>query len=152
MAAAVEQRGVAVHEQTRAVRLAPGRVVTDRGTVTAGVVVRALEGYTAGLAGHRRVLAPVYSLMIATEPLPPAVWDRIGLAERETFTDHRHLIIYGQRTADDRLAFGGRGAPYHFGSRIKPSYDRVPAVFEALRRTLTDMFGIRAPIADPRGG
>ena len=42
---------------------------------------------------------------------------QIGLRERETFTDHRHLIIYGQRTADGRLVFGGRGAPYHFGSR-----------------------------------
>jgi glycine/D-amino acid oxidase-like deaminating enzyme len=152
LAAAVERRGVAVHEQTRAVRLAPGRVVTDRGTVTAGVVVRALEGYTAGLAGHRRVLAPVYSLMIATEPLPAAVWDRIGLARRETFTDHRHLIIYGQRTTDDRLAFGGRGAPYHFGSRIRPSYDRVPAVFDALRRDLHDLFGIDPPIAYRWGG
>ena len=57
--------------------------------------------------------------MVATEPLPAAVWDEIGLRRRETFTDHRHLIIYGQRTADDRLAFGGRGAPYHFGSRIQ---------------------------------
>src|SRR5919107_6352881 len=142
MAAAVEQRGVAVHEQTRAVRLAPGRVVTDRGTVTAGVVVRALEGYTAGLAGHRRVLAPVYSLMIATEPLPPAVWDRIGLARRETFTDHRHLIIYGQRTADDRLAFGGRGAPYHFGSAVSPSFDTDPRVFAELRRTLAELFPV----------
>jgi glycine/D-amino acid oxidase-like deaminating enzyme len=152
LAAAVERHGVTVHEQTRAVRLAPGRVVTDRGTVAAGVVVRALEGYTAGLAGHRRVLAPVYSLMIATEPLPAAVWDRIGLARRETFTDHRHLIIYGQRTADDRLAFGGRGAPYHFGSRVRPSYDRVPGVFAALRRALNDLFGIDPPIAYRWGG
>ena len=152
LAGAVERHGVTVYEQTRAVRLAPGRVVTDRGTVTAGVVVRALEGYTAGLAGHRRVLAPVYSLMIATEPLPPAVWDRIGLAARETFTDHRHLIIYGQRTADDRLAFGGRGAPYHFGSRIRPSFDRVPAVFGALRKALHELFGIVPPIAYRWGG
>jgi glycine/D-amino acid oxidase-like deaminating enzyme len=152
LAAAVERRGVTVYERTRAVRLAPGRVVTDHGTVAARVVVRALEGYTAGLAGHRRVLAPVYSLMIATEPLPPAVWDRIGLGRRETFTDHRHLIIYGQRTADDRLAFGGRGAPYHFGSRIRPSYDRVPGVFAALRRALHDLFGIDPPIAYRWGG
>jgi glycine/D-amino acid oxidase-like deaminating enzyme len=152
LAAAVERRGVTVHEQTRAVRLAPGRVVTDQGTVTAGVVVRALEGYTAGLPGYRRTLAPVYSLMIATEPLPAAVWSRIGLAQRETFTDHRHLIVYGQRTADDRLAFGGRGAPYHFASRVRPSYDRVPAVFGALRRAVSELFGIDPPIAYRWGG
>jgi glycine/D-amino acid oxidase-like deaminating enzyme len=152
LAAAVERRGVAIHEGTRALRLSRGSVLTDHGTVRADVVIRALEGYTAALAGHRRTLAPVYSLMIATEPLPPAVWDRIGLARRETFTDHRHLIVYGQRTGDDRLAFGGRGAPYHFGSRVRPAYDREPAVFAALRRALTDLFGITPPIAYRWGG
>jgi glycine/D-amino acid oxidase-like deaminating enzyme len=152
LASAVERHGVTVYEGTRARRIDPGAVTTDHGVVRADVVVRALEGYTAALPGHRRALAPVYSLMIATEPLGPEVWDRIGLARRETFSDERHLIIYGQRTADDRLAFGGRGAPYHFGSRVKPAYDRVPAVFEALRRTLTEMFGITPPIAYRWGG
>jgi glycine/D-amino acid oxidase-like deaminating enzyme len=63
-------------------------------------VVRATEGFTALLPGSSRAVAPVYSLMIATEPLPEAMWEQIGLRERETFTDHRHLVIYGQRTAD----------------------------------------------------
>jgi glycine/D-amino acid oxidase-like deaminating enzyme len=70
------------------------------------------------------------------------VWDEIGLAERETFSDYRHLIIYGQRTADGRLAFGGRGAPYHLGSRITASYDEVPRVFAALERTLGELFPV----------
>jgi glycine/D-amino acid oxidase-like deaminating enzyme len=81
----------------------------------------------------------VYSLMIGTEPLPPQVWAAVGLERRETFTDHRHLIVYGQRTADDRLAFGGRGAPYHWASSIRPELDRVPSVFAALERTLVDL-------------
>ena len=141
LADAVARRGVTIFEGTRALSLGPGRVVTDRGTVRADVVVRALEGYTATVPGLRRVLAPVYSLMIATPPLPADFWNRMGLAARETFTDYRHLIIYGQRTADDRLAFGGRGAPYHFGSRVKPSYDREPGVFAALRQALSELFG-----------
>jgi glycine/D-amino acid oxidase-like deaminating enzyme len=152
LATAVERLGVTVHEGTRALRIGRGEVVTDHGTVRAATVVRALEGYTAGLAGHRRNLAPVYSLMIATEPLPAEFWDRVGLRRRETFTDERRMVIYGQRTADDRLAFGGRGAPYHFGSRIRPEYDRVPEVFDALRRTLTELFGIDPPIAYRWGG
>ena len=152
LATAAERHGVTIHEGTRALRVGRGSVVTDHGTVRADVVVRALEGYTAALAGHRRTLAPVYSLMVATEPLPAQVWERIGLARRETFTDHRHLIVYGQRTADDRLAFGGRGAPYHFGSRVAPAYDREPGVFDALRRALTDLFGIDPPIAYRWGG
>jgi glycine/D-amino acid oxidase-like deaminating enzyme len=82
----------------------------------------------------------LYSLMIATEPLPDEVWEEIGLPHGSTFTDYRHLLIYGQRTADNRFAFGGRGARYHVGSTIRDSYDRVPAVFEHLRRTLGELF------------
>ena len=111
-------------------------------------VVRATEGYTPQLPGQRRALVPVYSLIIATEPLPDSVWDEIGLAERETFADYRHLIIYGQRTADGRMVFGGRGAPYHFGSRIDASYDRAPAVFDALRRDAASSCS-RCCVGDP---
>ena len=129
LARAVERRGVALHERTPVTRIEPGLVTTTQGTVRAEVVIRATEGFTAQLPGLRRTLAPVYSLMVATEPLTADVWDRVGLRDRETFADHRHLVIYGQRTADDRLAFGGRGAPYHFGSGIRPEHDREPAVF-----------------------
>ncbi len=140
LADAVTARGVQIYEGTPVTRLAAGRVHTPYGVVRAPVVVRATEGYTARLPGLRRSLAPVYSLMLATEPLPASCWEEVGLRNRETFTDHRHLIIYGQRTADDRLAFGGRGAPYHFGSAVRPDHDRDPAVFEALRRVLVELF------------
>jgi glycine/D-amino acid oxidase-like deaminating enzyme len=140
LADAVRRRGVSVFERSPVLELGPGRLVTAAGTVRARHVIRATEGYTALLPGQRRAMAPVYSLMIATAPLPDAVWAEIGLASRPTFSDLRHLIIYGQRTADGRLAFGGRGAPYHLGSAVRPSFDRVPAVFAALRRTLTELF------------
>jgi glycine/D-amino acid oxidase-like deaminating enzyme len=138
----VEARGARIHERTRVTAIGPGVVRTEHGDVRARTVVRATEGYTARLPGARRALAPVYSLIIATEPLPDSVWDEIGLRERETFSDHRHLIIYGQRTADGRMVFGGRGAPYHFASRIRPDYDRVPRVFAALERTLGELFPV----------
>ena len=136
--------GHTIFEQTTVRSIGPGRVETDAGTVRAEVVLRAMEGYTPQLQGHRRVVVPVYSLMVATEPLDDATWASIGLGgiagkHRPTFSDARHLIIYGQRTADGRLAFGGRGAPYHFGSRIRPSYDVEPRVFEDLRAVLRDM-------------
>jgi glycine/D-amino acid oxidase-like deaminating enzyme len=142
LAEAVERRGVTIHERTRVHTIEPGHARTDAGVVRARTVVRATEGYTAGLAHERRTLAPVYSLVIATEPLPAATWDEIGLARRETFTDHRHVIIYGQRTADDRLVFGGRGAPYHFGSRTRPEFDRDERVFARLYATLVDLFPV----------
>ena len=140
LAATVETRGARIAEGTRALRVTRGLVETDRGTVRAEHVVRATEAWTSQLPGSDRDVIPVYSLMIATHPLPTTFWDQVGLARGETFSDHRHLIIYGQRTADDRLAFGGRGAPYHSGSRIEPAFDRDPAVFAALRATLRDLF------------
>jgi glycine/D-amino acid oxidase-like deaminating enzyme len=112
--------------------------------VRAPYVVRATEGYTPRLPGLARALVPVYSLMLATEPLPASFWDRPRLRRRAPFNDHRHLIIYGQRTADDRLVFGGRGAPYHFGSRIRPGYDRDERVFSQLHATLLDLFPVLA--------
>ena len=142
LARAVERRGGLIHEGTRVRELRPQRAVTEHGVVGADVVVRATEGYTVSLDGMRRDVVPVYSLVVATEPLPDAVWERIGLADRETFTDYRNLIVYGQRTADGRLVFGGRGAPYHFGSGVRPAYDREERVFAMLRETLVAMFPV----------
>ena len=148
LARALERRGVRIFEQTevrswagassRAAR--PARVLTSAGTVSAERVVVATEGYGAAIAQTRRRILPLYSLMIATEPLPDAVWDELGIADGQTFTDFRHLIVYGQRTADGRIAFGGRGAPYHFGSAIRPEYDRVPRVLRHLETALREIF------------
>lgn len=140
LARALEQRGVRIAEGTTATRIAPGRVETDRGIVACDRSVLAVEGYGAALAQtHRRIL-PLYSLMIATEPLPAAFWEEAGIPHGRTFSDYRHLLIYGQRTADDRFAFGGRGARYHWGSAIHADYDRVDRVFAHLRRTLGELF------------
>ncbi len=137
---AVLGRGVAVCEQTRALQIEPHRVVTDYGTVRADVVVRATEGYTPRLPGLARRLVPLYSFIVATQPLPRSFWDEVHWSNGETMSDGRHLIIYAQRTADDRIAFGGRGAPYHFGSAVRPEFDRDGSVFQELTRVLHDLF------------
>ncbi len=143
---AVERRGVTIHEHTEVIDIIPGGdgrspfVRTTAGAIKAAVVVRALEAWTSTLPGQKRTLAPVYSLMVATEPLSDAFWADAGLETRATFTDYRHMIIYGQRTDDGRIAFGGRGAPYHFGSNVRPSFDGTPAVHNLLRETLVDLF------------
>ncbi|HUS22857.1 MAG TPA: FAD-binding oxidoreductase [Aeromicrobium sp.] len=142
LAATCERLGVEIFHGTRATRIQPGAVATERGTLQADIVLRATEGYTSGLPGQRRTVAPVYSLVMATAPLPAEAWNEIGLVHRETFADHRHVVAYGQRTADDRLVFGGRGAPYHLGSRIRPDFDQEPRVFAMLERTLVEMFPV----------
>jgi glycine/D-amino acid oxidase-like deaminating enzyme len=140
LARAVERRGGIIYEQTEVTGWSTGTVATAIGTVTAPTVVVALEGYGATIPQSRRRVLPLYSLMIATEPLPDAVWAEIGLEHGQTFTDYRHLLVYGQRTADNRFAFGGRGARYHWGSAIRSGFDRDPRVFEHLRRALVQLF------------
>ncbi len=145
LAGVVERLGGAIYEGSEVYAVHPGgtsrpALLRTRGaSVRAEVVVRAVEAWTPTLPEQRRALLPIYSLMIATEPLPDVlVRGRPG--PPETFSDHRRLIIYGQRTADGRLAFGGRGAPYHLGSAVRPSYDRAPRVHRALRDTLVDLY------------
>jgi glycine/D-amino acid oxidase-like deaminating enzyme len=146
LADAIERLGVRLYEQTGVERIEHGGVATTHGHVRADVVVRATEAYTAELAGQERALAPVGNYMIATAPLGPDVWAEIGLEGREAFEDGRHLIFYGQRTADDRLAFGGLSVPYHYRSRIDHSeFERSP-VHERLRMTLAELFPVLADV------
>jgi glycine/D-amino acid oxidase-like deaminating enzyme len=142
LARVVEKLGATIYEQTTVTRIGDRRLETDRGAVRADVIVRATEGYTAEFPQFHRAIVPMYSLMVATEPLPKATWDAIGLAEHETFSDKRHLRIYGQRTSDGRFAFGGRGAPYHFGSTVSPAFDLDPRVHNMLRGILRELFPV----------
>ncbi len=143
LAAAVERHGGCIAEGTTARSIGPRRVVTDRGVVRARYTVRATEAWSAELAP--RSVAPVYSLIVATRPLPPSLWAVAGLAGGQTFYDHPHHVVYGQRTADDRLVFGGRGAPYHWRSRIRPGFDADARVFTGLRAAATDLFPVLTP-------
>ena len=140
LAAAVEARGATIHEGTAVERIESGRVQTAHGSVRAEVVVRATEGYTPGIHGLRRDLIPIYSLIVATAPLDAGVWEAIGLRRREVFNDARWQVIYGQRSADDRLVFGGRGAPYHYASAVKPAFDRDDRVRRLLAGTIATLF------------
>ena len=140
LAAAVERRGATIYENTPALAIAPGGVRTAYGVVRAAKVIRATEGYTPDLPTGKREIVPVYSLMIATEPLSDEQLQSVGLEERPTFSEYRNMIIYGQRTADGRIAFGGRGAPYKFGSRTDASFDVDAKVHAWLERTLVELF------------
>jgi len=111
-----------IYEDTAVTGLGPGRVRTDRGTVTAPVVVRATEAFTPQLAAYRGQVVPLYSMALATAPLSGALREELGLGSRIAFNDLRNLRIYAHPTADGRLVFGGRGAPYHFGSAISPRH------------------------------
>jgi glycine/D-amino acid oxidase-like deaminating enzyme len=140
LAEAAERVGVTIHEHTRATAIEPGLVRTERGVVRARHVVRATEGYTAGLAGHRRALLPMNSSLIVTEPLDGATWQRIGWRGAETLSDSHHRFAYLQRTADGRIAIGGRGVPYRFGSRTDREGPLPEVTVAELRTRLGELF------------
>jgi glycine/D-amino acid oxidase-like deaminating enzyme len=154
LASAVERMGVTIFEKSRVNLVSQGGVATDQGKVRAGVVLRCTEAFTRHLPGQRRTYLPVYSLMVATEPLGDAFWKEVGFEQRQVFNDARHLVIYGQRTRDGRLAFGGRGGRYHFGSMVDSSLDRQARVHEAVASILRKLFpaAAKAQITHTWGG
>jgi glycine/D-amino acid oxidase-like deaminating enzyme len=147
LAAAVERAGATVVEGTTVTAIEPIRGTvpavarTDRGDVHARWVVRATEGYTPGLPGEERTLAPITSSMIVTEPLGADRWAAVGWDGEETILDAGPLYHYLQRTADGRIAIGGRGVPYRYGSRTDREGPVPARTVATLRDGLVRLFG-----------
>jgi len=146
LARVVEAMGVTVHEGTAVREILPAadgrpaRAVTATGTVSARFVLRATEGFTSALRGERRSWLPMNSSMIVTDPLPSSFWDSVGWEGRETLGDMAHAYMYAQRTADDRIALGGRGVPYRFGSRTDNDGQTARQTIDELREILVRFF------------
>jgi glycine/D-amino acid oxidase-like deaminating enzyme len=139
LALLVESRGVKIYEDT-AVETIDGRTATTPGgRISAENVLVCTEGFSGPLLGRRRII-PIKSSMIATKQLSPEQWDAIGWGSSETLSDTAHSYMYAQRTADGRIALGGRGKPYYFGSRVNPTGDCHPMIVEALLARLERYF------------
>jgi len=146
LAAAAERRGADIYEATPVTAILPGTggaggvARTPFGGVRAKSLLRCTEGFTAGFPGSRRALLPMNSSMVVTEPLSDATWEDIGWAGFETLGDEAHAYMYAQRTADGRIALGGRGVPYRFGSATDQLGQTSLATAAALGDILRRMF------------
>ncbi|MDQ7778037.1 MAG: FAD-binding oxidoreductase [Paracoccus aminovorans] len=138
LARLVESLGATIHEDTPATRIEARGVTTPQGRLSAPIVLRATEAFTCQQPGQKRRVVPLYSLVMATEPLPAEMQQAMGLNHRRAFNDLRHLRVYAQMTADGRLVFGGRGAPYRLGSRM--SSDLVDGIHAKIHDTLAEFF------------
>ena len=147
LARAVARRGVTIYEDTSVTAIDEGRAVTDRGVMTAPVVLRCLEGFTAGLNGQGRELLPLNSAMIVTDPLGEDRWAQTGWDQAELLGDLAHAYMYAQRTADGRIALGGRGVPYRFGSRTDRWGQTQAATIGQLTTILRAMFPAAVDVA-----
>jgi len=133
----VERLGARIYEQTTVTSIKKGEVTTNRGVVQAPIIIRATEGFTAGIEGHERLWLPLNSALIVTEPLPDSLWKEIGWQGHELLGDLAHAYCYAQRTREGRIAMGGRGVPYRFGSRTDVRGQTQQATIDQLRAVLT---------------
>src|ERR1019366_2078055 len=140
LADVVAASGVAIYESTPVVEIRAHEATTPFGVVRAQFVVRATEGFTATLPGLHRLWLPMNSSMIVTAPLADAMWDEIGWREGETLGDSAHTFMYAQRTADNRIAIGGRGVPYRYSSRTDRRGETAPVTIGELQQVVADFF------------
>ena len=136
----VERMGVRIFEQTTVSVIGSHFARTDRGTVRAPIILRCLEGFTASIAGEKRTWLSMNSSMIVTEPLPDAVLAEIGWSGGELLGDAAHAYMYAQRTADNRIALGGRGIPYRYGNRLDDNGATQNWTIRSLTELLHSMF------------
>lgn len=143
LARAVERHGGTIYEQTAVTGWTTGAypvLHTANGHARARTIVLAGESYLSRFPHMRRKVLPVYSLITLTEPLSPAEWQQIGWEAREGLSSATNMVKYLTHTSDGRVMFGGRGAPYHFGSSIKDEYDRHEPTHQMLQANVREWF------------
>ena len=138
LARSLEARGVSIFENTSGDISSENSVAVRGKELRSNFVVRAVEAYHEGT----REQVPIYSLMVATEPLPLKVWNEIGISNHEAFAEGSHLVTYAQRTFDGRLAIGGRGAPYTWGSRRNDASENQGKNHERIKAMAREWFPI----------
>ncbi|MFA5520430.1 MAG: FAD-dependent oxidoreductase [Castellaniella sp.] len=104
-----DQTPVTGVHNTHAPSHAPFQVRTTRGPVRARSVIMAINAYTGAVDRWlARRIVPVQSQIIATEPLPPDLAERL-IPQNRQMGDTRNLHNYFRRSPDGRrILFGGR--------------------------------------------
>jgi glycine/D-amino acid oxidase-like deaminating enzyme len=125
------ERGVRIHEGTRAsrlrqrdgeVRLSTASAAGD-GEVVAPQAVLAVNAWSAQWPQVRRSLLPWSSWMVRTEPIPDLIRERLGWTGGESIVDSRFSVHYFHVTSEGRIAFGAGGGRPAFDGRIGRSFD-----------------------------
>ncbi|MDR7417364.1 MAG: FAD-binding oxidoreductase [Armatimonadota bacterium] len=142
MARLAEAAGAVIYERspvTSVERVASGvRLVTPRGTVNARKVVFATNAWSHLFPWVKRKQVPVWTHLIATEPLTPAQWASVGWQDGMGLEDARNLIHYFRPSPDGRILMGGGGVVVGYGSAM--DHDSHPATFHHLEGFLKTLF------------
>ena len=138
LARIAEELGVEIFEHSPVRRVdTPGStgavaVETDQGRVLARHAVLATNVFPALLKRNRLMTVPVYDYVLMTEPLTAEQLASIGWHGRQGISDMANQFHYYRMTRDGRILFGGYDAVYHYGGRVRASYEDRRASFEKL--------------------
>jgi len=110
------------------------QVETNKGQINCSSVLVCTNAYTGDVvAGLRKTLVPIRTILVASEPLSQPLRDSI-LPGQVTFVDKRRLILYFRYDRDGRLCVGDHGPSRdHFKlTDFAGVKKRAAAVFPAL--------------------
>jgi glycine/D-amino acid oxidase-like deaminating enzyme len=129
----LETIGVEIFENSKVEEIFDKKIKVNGFEVGCDISIRATEAFTARKWLQNQQI-PIYSLMVATEPLTAEQLIQIRNSQRATFQEACHLITYAQITGDSRLAIGGRGVRYKLFSRLSQRSEVDNRMHSALER------------------
>ena len=133
----LKSRGVSIFERSLATRSARGLRVNGH-PVRAAWTIEATEAFRR----RSREQIPLYSLMIATRALSAAEKKSLGWTPGLAIAEATNNVNYAQLTSDARLAVGGRGARYPFGSQLDPSLESASKTHQELTLMIHSWFSL----------
>ncbi len=136
LARGAEAAGARIYERTEALSVDEGLVRTGNGTIRAGHVVLAGNGYLPGIGPKvaARVM-PINSVIAATDPVGDLA-DAV-LRKDIAVADDRFVVNYFRLSEDKRLLFGGRES-YSLGFPTDP----LPALRKRMERLFPALSGV----------
>jgi gamma-glutamylputrescine oxidase len=143
----VEGMGVEIRERSVVTRVVPGKihhVDTELGEVSAPVLVLATNAYSHKIGFFKNRLYPIYTYIVATEPLSQLQWEAIGWQNRQGLADLRMMFNYSVRSSDGRIVMGGSDAKYYDNDRLAPGNNKSVSqnIVEDLTATFPSLEGI----------
>lgn len=155
LADAARRRGVKIYEFTPvdSVEEMSGLRVEARtpfGTVRADRAVIATNAYAQSIPELRRFIFTIYAYITLTQPLTTDQWDRIGWESRCGIEDKRIMVHFSRPTADGRILWGGRDAPF-MADGPNQHHDRNQRLFDRLEETFRWTFPKLADVKMDRG-
>ncbi len=129
----LEHLGVQIFENSRVEEIYDKKIQVNGFDIDCQISIRATEAFTARKWMKNQQI-PIYSLMVATEPLTADQLIQVRNMQRATFQEACHLITYAQITGDNRLAIGGRGVRYKLFSRLSERSEIDNRMHSALER------------------